>query len=74
MKVFGHDHIAVDDEPIFAASLIENLQKKITPTRGEIRLPAIAAASDEMEIIVAIEAMQASCHRARVICEARACL
>jgi hypothetical protein len=55
MKVFGHDHIPVDYESIFTASLFENPQEKIMPPWGEMRLSAITTAGNEMQIIAAIE-------------------
>jgi hypothetical protein len=55
VEMFGHEDISVDHEAVLAAGLFENLEEEIaTPGGVELRLAAVAAASDEMQVAGAI--------------------
>jgi hypothetical protein len=59
MNVFGHDHVANDDEGIALADLLQHSQKQVPTARSaEQGLSTITTASDEVKVSSAVVAMQ----------------
>jgi hypothetical protein len=51
VNVFGHDHVAGNDEAIAPAYLLQHSQKEVTAARGaEHWLSPVTTASDEMQV------------------------
>jgi len=67
MEVLGHDDVSVDHKAVLLAGFFQDAQKKIAAFgRAQLRLAVVAAAGDEMQIMVAVIAMQALGHPIRV--------
>ena len=59
MEVFGHDHVADDDESIALADLLQHSQKQVPTARSAKQgLSTITTASDEVKVSSAVVAMQ----------------
>jgi len=59
MNVFGHDHVADDDESIALADLLQHSQKQVPTARSAKQgLSTITTASDEVKVSSAVVAMQ----------------
>ena len=72
MEVLGHDDVAVDHKAILLARFLQDAQEKVaTFGRAQLRLAVVATAGDEMQIMVAVIAMQALGHPIRVDMGAR---
>lgn len=62
-----HDYISVNHEAVFLARFFEDSQEKIAALgRAQLLLAVVATAGDEVLIVVAVKAMQALGHPARV--------
>jgi len=67
MEVLGHDDISVDHEAELPAGLFQDAQEQVAAFGPvQLRLAMVATAGDEMQIVVAVIAMQALRHPARV--------
>jgi hypothetical protein len=67
MKVLGHDDVSVDHEAVLLARGFQDVQEKVAAFgRAQLRLAVVATAGDEMQIVVAVIAMQALGHPVRV--------
>jgi len=63
VKVFGHDHVSQNHDPVAAAYLFEHCKEKIAvPDGGEERLPLETATGNEVEIIGAVVARKRPRH------------
>jgi hypothetical protein len=63
VNVLGHNNIAQHYQSITAAHAFKNLKKQITPERIiEKWYPPVAAEGKEMQIVSAVEAVQAFGH------------
>ena len=59
MNVFGHDHVADDDESIALADLLQHSQKQVPTARSaEQALSTITTASDEVKVSSAVVAIE----------------
>ena len=68
MKVFGHDHVTQHHEAITLPYLVQNSKKQVTAARmAEDRLAAVTAAGDEMQVLGAVESVQALGHDVRIV-------
>jgi hypothetical protein len=57
VNVFRHHHIAHDSEFVSRTDFVENLYETISrSSRPEVRTPAVATESHEMEIVLTIMA------------------
>ena len=70
MKVFGHDDVSVDHEAVLLARFFQDAQEKVAAFGlVQLRLAVVATAGDEMQVMVAVIAMQALGHPVRVRAE-----
>jgi len=67
MKVFRHDHIADHNKPIPLADFFQHLQKSVAARTAQPRLPAMTTARNEVQVSVAVVAMQAVGHWGTVL-------
>ena len=59
MKVFGHDDVSVDHEAVLLARFFQDAQEKVAAFGlVQLRLAVVATAGDEMQVMVAVIAMQ----------------
>jgi len=64
MKMFRHDHISHDDEAITLTRLFQNGKEAVAAARStKKRQPPIARASDKVQMVSAVNAMQTGRHR-----------
>jgi hypothetical protein len=64
MNVFGHEDVSHDHEAIAPPGLLQHSCQQIAALgSAQLRLAAVAAARNEMQVVLAVEAFQASCHR-----------
>jgi len=60
MEVLRHDDKSVDHEAVLLARLFQDAQNKVAAFgRAQLRLAMVATAGDEMQIVVAVIAIQA---------------
>lgn len=65
--MFGHEDISVNYKAILLARFFQKSQEKVpTLARTELRLAMVAAAGNEMQVPVAVVAVQSVRHRIRV--------
>ena len=67
MKVFGHDYVSVNDEPVLAARFFEDGAEAVSAFRGaQDGLTMVTATGDEVQMLCAVVAMELSRHGARL--------
>jgi hypothetical protein len=67
MKMFRHDYISDDHQPIAPAHLLRHGEKKITPRRrAQHRLAPVATASDEVQITRPVTTLEKLRHMASI--------
>jgi len=72
VDVFGHDDVSEDDEVVAAADLFQSFQKQIAMvSAAQQRTPLITTASDEVQVVGALVAAEASGHGATLAGEFR---
>ena len=65
VEVFGHDNVAEHLKPILPPNLLEDAQENIARTpASQKRLPFVATAGNEMEVLKTVNALQTSRHGA----------
>lgn len=63
VNVFGHDHIALDIDPVPAAHILKSLfEDAVRGGSGEKRLALVATAGDEVEIVCILVTLQTPWH------------
>jgi hypothetical protein len=67
MEVLRHDYVSVNHKTVLLARLFQDGKEKVAAFgRGQLGLAVVAAAGYEMQVVIAVVAMQALGHPAIV--------
>jgi len=69
VDVLRHDHVTYDNETVALPYLFEDAQEQITPRAAQPALPMIATASDEVQMLGAVIALEVSRHTFNLACD-----